>query len=139
MDQEQSTQEISHLTQEWIDAERHGDAAFLERALADDFMAVGPLGFMLTKQQWIGRHQTGDLQYHALSLDEITVRAYGEAAILVGRQVQDAAFRGNPVGMGQLRTTVVLVRQQGAWRLASVHMSAIGQPPGAGRPAPQGR
>lgn len=139
MDQEQTTRELARLAQEWIDAEQRGDAAFLARALADDFMAVGPLGFILTKQQWIGRHQAGDLKYRALSLDEVTVRAYGEAAILIGRQVQDAAFRGNPVGMGQLRTTVVLVRQQGAWRLAGVHMSAISQPPGAGRPPGQAR
>ena len=128
MDQERSKQEMARLADVWIAAELQGDIAFLERTLADDFVAVGPLGFMLTKREWIGRHQSGNMTYDALSMDEVTVRMYGDAAVLIGRQVQDAAFRGNRI-KAQLRTTVVLVRQGGDWHLVGVHMSPISQPP----------
>jgi hypothetical protein len=53
---------------------------------------------------------------------------YDEAAILIGRQTQDAAYRGNSI-KAQLRTMLVFVRQQGQWQLASLHLSPIGQPP----------
>jgi len=51
---------------------------------------------------------------------------YNDAAILTGRQVQNAAYRGNSI-QGRFRTTLVFVQQQ--WRLASLQLSTIGQPP----------
>ena len=128
MNREQAEQEVWHLTDAWAAAELSGDAAFLESVLVDDFIGIGPLGFMLTKQEWLARHQSGDLKYDSLDLDEVKVRVYGEAAVVIGRQVQSAAYRGNSI-KAQLRTTLVLVHQQGQWRLASLHLSPIGQPP----------
>jgi ketosteroid isomerase-like protein len=128
MSQTQTTQSLARFAQDWVDAELHGDAAFLDRALAADFVAVGPLGFTLTKDEWIGRHRSGNLQYHSLALDEVTTRQYGDVAILIARQSQDAAFRGNSV-KGDFRTTVVLVQRAGSWQIVSVQLSPIGQPP----------
>jgi hypothetical protein len=134
MDRKQAEQEVTLLADAWIAAELRGDTAFLERTLADDFVAVGPLGFLLTKREWIGRHESGDLKQNSLNLDEITVRIYDSAAILIGRQVQDVTYRGNSVGLKQLRTTVVLSHLGDQWQLVGVHMSAMGQPPSFARP-----
>jgi ketosteroid isomerase-like protein len=125
---------VARFADDWIGAELRGDTAFLERALADDFVAVGPLGFMLTKKEWIGRHQSGSMKYHSLTLDETTVRTYGgDTAVLIGRQAQDATFRGNSV-KADLRSTIVLVQHQGDWQIAGIHMSPIGQPPAFAQP-----
>jgi len=128
MNREQTEQEIAQLAGTWATAELQRDTAFLEKCLSDDFVGVGPLGFLLTKQEWLARHQSGDLKYESFSLDEVKVRMYNEAAILIGRQVQNAAYRGNSI-QGQFRTTLVFVQQQGQWRLASLQLSTIGQPP----------
>ena len=129
MNREQTEQEVLRLADAWTTAELRGDTAFLETLLTDDFIGIGPLGFMLTKQEWLARHSAGDLKYEAFALDEIKVRAYNDAAILTGRQVQHATYRGNPIP-GQFRTMMVLVQQLEQWRLASLQMSTIGQPPG---------
>ena len=128
MNREHTEQEVMRLADAWASAELRGDAAFLERTLADDFIGIGPLGFMLTKQEWLARHQSGDLRYDSFELDEVKVRVYNEAAILIGRQVQNAIYRGNTI-KGQFRTTLVFVQQQGQWQLASLQLSTIGQPP----------
>jgi hypothetical protein len=60
MNREQIEQEVARLADAWATAELQRDTAFLVRTLADDFIGVGPLGFLLTKQEWIARHQTGD-------------------------------------------------------------------------------
>ena len=128
MNREQIEQEVLRLADAWAAAELRGDTAFLESTLTDDFIGIGPLGFMLTKQEWLARHRSGDLKYESFNLDEVKVRVYNDAAILIGRQVQKAAYRGNPI-QGQFRITLVFVQLQGQWRLASLQLSTIGQPP----------
>ena len=128
MNQEQAEQEVVRLADAWATAELRGDAAFLERTLADDFIGIGPLGFMLTRQEWLARHRSGDLKYDAFNLDEVKVRVYNDAAIVTGRQIQNGAYQGNSI-KAQFRTTLVFVTQQGQWRLASLHLSPIGQAP----------
>ncbi len=128
MNQEHAEQEVLRLADAWANAEMRGDTTFLERILADDYTGIGPLGFMLTKQEWLARHQAGDLKYESFSLDEVKVRVYNnDAAVLTGRQVQNGAYRGNSI-QAQFRTTLVFVRQQGQWQLASLQLSTIGQP-----------
>jgi ketosteroid isomerase-like protein len=115
--------QVEGFVEEWAAAEQRGDAAFLEVALTDDFVGVGPLGFVLTKEQWLGRF-AGGLTYESFALDEVDVRLYGEVAVLTGRQKQAGSFQGNDVG-GEFRVTVMLVEREGRWLLAGWHASPI--------------
>jgi ketosteroid isomerase-like protein len=128
---------IGRFLAEWTAAEQSGDAAALDGYLSDDFVGVGPLGFTLSKQDWLTRHRTGDLTYETFQLAEVQVRAYGDAAVVTARQTGKGAYRGQPVP-SDLRATVVLVQRSGGWRIASIHMSFIagtpGAPPVPGRP-----
>lgn len=128
MNREHTENEVMRLADAWATAELRGNTTFLERTLSDDFTGIGPLGFMLTKQEWLARHQSGDLQYESFTLDEVKVRVHEDAAILTGRQVQNGAYRGNSI-QAQFRTTLVFVQQQGQWQLANLQLSTIGQPP----------
>ena len=128
MNREQAGQEVMRLADTWATAELQGDVAFLERTLADDFIGVGPLGFLLSKQEWLARLQSGDMKYTAHILDEVRVRAYNEAAIVIGRLTQEATYRDNPMNV-QLRTTLVFIHQHEQWQLAGLHFCNIGQPP----------
>src|SRR4051812_9103866 len=100
-------QTVIDLVQQWTDAEVRGNITFLDHALADDFIGVGPRSFLLTKEQWLARYQSGDLRNEAFALEDMTVRLYGAAAIVVGRQVQRTQYRGQDVG-GQFRATLVI-------------------------------
>lgn len=126
MAQQQTEQEVARLVDAWATAELHADVAFLERTLADDFIGIGPLGFLLTRQEWLARHQSGELKYSAFSVDEVKVRVYPGAALVICRQSQQAAYRGSPVP-GQFRASLVFVSQDGQWRLAGLQLSAMGQ------------
>ncbi|GHO84067.1 nuclear transport factor 2 family protein [Dictyobacter formicarum] len=128
MNREQAEQEVRRLADAWTAAELRGDTAFLEQTLTEDFIGIGPLGFLLTKQEWLERHRSSELKYNVHTLDEVKVRGYDEAAILVGRLTQEATYRGNPVNT-QMRTTLVFVCQDGQWHLAGLHFCNIGQPP----------
>ena len=128
MNQEQMEQEVARLADAWATAELQSDTAFLERLLSVDFVGIGPLGFLLTKQEWIAWLESGDLKHEVLTLNEVMVRVYNDAAIVICRLVQDATYRGTPI-LAQLRTTLVFVRHKGQWQLAGLHECNIGQPP----------
>lgn len=130
MSMETADQEVLRLSNDWAAAERRGDTAALADVLADDFVGIGPRGFMLTKEEWLQRHQSGALQYTSLALDDVSVRVYGDAAVLTGHERQTAKYQGQDVP-GEFRATLIWVRQQGRWRLAGLHLSPIQAPPAA--------
>ena len=117
-------EQLTALGQEWAAAEQRGDTDFLNRVLTDDFVGIGPRGFMLTKEQWLARYQSGDLRKDSFTWDDVRLRIYGDAAVATGRQTQQGAFQGHDIA-GQFRVTQVFVRQGGRWLLAALHLSPI--------------
>lgn len=133
MNREHTEQEVSQLAGAWANAELRGDTTLLGRLLADDYLGIGPLGFLLTKQEWLARHEAGDLKYQSFTLDEVKVRVYNtDAAVLTGHQVQEGTYRGNSIP-GEFRITLVFVHQHGQWQLVSLQLSSIAQPPNFAR------
>ena len=120
--------EIRELGARWAAAESTGDAEALRPLLTDDFVGIGPLGYLLTKQQWLDRYLSGDFANQQFGWDDIAVRSYGQAAIAVGVQSQQATYKGRPSN-GRLRLTQVLVRAGGGWRIAGLHLSPLADQP----------
>jgi hypothetical protein len=81
------------LAGDWATVEQRGDTTFLERNLADDSVGVGPYGFLLTKDEWLERHESRKLRYESFRLDEVWVRFYGEAAVMIARQIMKGSTR----------------------------------------------
>jgi ketosteroid isomerase-like protein len=118
------TKQLEKLAEDWATAELRGDTAFLERNLADDFVGVGPYGFLLTKDEWLERHVSWKLRYESFRLDEVRVRLYGEAAVMIARQMSKGKYEHNDLP-GSLRVTLFFAQQEGRWLLARIHMSFI--------------
>jgi transposase len=82
------TRELNKLAEDWAAAELDGDTASLREIMADDFVAVGPRGFVLSGEQWLNRHESGSLKYGSFGLNEAEIRTFGDAAIMVCRQTR---------------------------------------------------
>ncbi len=85
--------DVTTFLNDWTAAEQKGDATALDTKLTDDFVGVGPLGFMLPKSVWLARHQTGDLRYDAFDLDEVQIRIYGDAALTTALRTTIGAYQ----------------------------------------------
>ncbi len=131
---------VKALVAEWAQAERDEDGAALDGLLADDFVGIGPFGYVLTREQWVKRYESGVLRHQAFAFENPSVRVYGEAAVVIGSQNQRTTHQGNDVS-GRFRATLVAIRTGGEWRLAGLHLSpqADAGPPAAGPPAGPGR
>jgi ketosteroid isomerase-like protein len=129
--------EVAPVLSRWTTAEISGDANAIADVLADDFTAFGPLGFPLSKEDWLQRHKAGALKYETFALEELEFRPYDGAAVATARQIGTGTYNGHPVP-SELRVTIVLTDKAGAWQLDLIHMSFIAGTPGAppipGRP-----
>jgi ketosteroid isomerase-like protein len=125
---DQTEEEIRELSQRWAEAETRGDVAALDALSAEGFRLVGPAGFVLDKQQWLDRYRLGDFVTASLRFEDVQTRRYGDTAVSIGRQVQQAEYRGHPAN-GEFRTSLIAAREGGRWRLAGCQISPIGGPP----------
>lgn len=126
-----SATNVLDLVTSWAKAEEANDAAALDRLLAGDFVGVGPLGFVLDRDQWLSRFGNG-LENRGFVVEDAQVRDHGTAAVIVAVLAQETSYRGGD-NSGRFRLTLVAVRPDGHWRLAGVHIGPLQQPP-AGPP-----
>jgi len=126
-EQDKTEEEIRELNRRWAEAETRGDVAALDALAADGFRLVGPVGFVLDKQQWLDRYRLGDFVTASLRFEDVETRRCGDTAISIGRHPAD----------GEFRTTLIAARDGGQWRLAGCQVGPIGGPPPF--PPPGGR
>ncbi len=122
------TRELKRIAEDWAAAELRGDTASLGEVMAGDFVGVGPRGFTLTREQWLARHEAGNLRYESFGLDEMDVRVYGDAAVTVCRQSAEGVYEDENSRHDiheQFRATLIFVRKQGRWLLAGLQLSPI--------------
>jgi uncharacterized protein DUF4440 len=125
-----STREVLDLVKRWETAELNEDAAALDGLLAGDFCGIGPLGFVLSRQQWLGRYH-GGLRNAAFAAQDPQVRIYGETAVVIAVQKQETTFQEHD-SSGEFRLGMVAVKQDGDWAIANIQLSGpLGAPPSA--------
>jgi ketosteroid isomerase-like protein len=118
--------DVLDLVRRWAAAEEHNDAAGLDKVLADDFVGVGPLGFVLTRAQWLVRFENG-LVNHGFTVEEPQVHDHGAAAVVVGALHQRTTYGGHD-NSGRFRLTASAVRVNDELRLSSVHIGPLTSP-----------
>ncbi|HEY4024749.1 MAG TPA: nuclear transport factor 2 family protein [Pseudonocardiaceae bacterium] len=112
----------------WNKAELNADREAIATVLTDDFTAIGPLGFTLSKQDWLNRH--GPLHYESLDLTGITTKSYGDVTVAIATQTQRATYNGNPTP-GTNRVSIVLTDRGNEWKIANIHFSFVAGTEGA--------
>lgn len=115
--------DVLDLVRRWAGAEEQNDATVLDRLLAGDFVGVGPLGFLVPRDQWLARFDHG-LENRAFAIEDPQVRGYGQAAIVVGVLAQQTSYQGRDTS-GRFRVSLICVRPADRWLLANVHIGPL--------------
>jgi ketosteroid isomerase-like protein len=116
--EQETIREIVDMERQAKDASLHRDVDFSERTLADDYVAITPLGQVATKQDALSARKSGQLRYDAINISDMVVRVYGDTAVVTAR----ADVKGHQLGedfSGPYRYTRVWVRRDGRWRMVS--------------------
>lgn len=115
---QESIRQIIEMERETKEASLRRDAEFPQRVLADDYVAISPLGQVTTKKEALSARKSGQLRYETIDVSDMVVRLYGDTAVVTAR----ADVKGHQLGedfSGPYRYTRVWVRRAGRWQTVS--------------------
>ena len=124
--EEEVVREIVDLERQSRDAALHRDAAFAERTLADDYVAITPLGQVVSKADTIAARKTAQLRYDTIDVTDMVVRLYGNTAIVSYTFLLTTAHNGT-IEHRSHNESRVLVKEKGSWQVVHVHKSPGGE------------
>jgi ketosteroid isomerase-like protein len=119
-------QELMALENGWNNAMVKGDFAFLDRILADDYLITDWDANVLTKPQFIAQFKSGQVVFSSQVADNVKVRVYGDAAVVIGRNTFKGTTKGKDVS-GQERWTDIWIKRDGRWQCVGSHSMQIPQ------------
>ena len=115
-------QVIKQLEQEWAEALQKRDQAAIDRIVARDWMLTDPEGALITKGQADADLNSGALKFESFKLDAMTVRVYGDTAVVHGLETEKSSYKGKDTS-GQYRFTDVFVKRNGRWQAIATHVT----------------
>jgi hypothetical protein len=110
--------QIVDMERQAKEASLRRDPEFSLRTLAEDYVAITPLGTVTTKQDTVSARRSGQLRYESMNVTDMVVRLYGDTAVVTAR----ADVKGHQLGedfSGPYRYTRVWVRRNGHWQTVS--------------------
>jgi ketosteroid isomerase-like protein len=116
--EQETIRQIVDMERQAKEASLRRDAEFSLRTLAEDYVAITPLGQVTTKQETISARRSGQLRYESMNVTDMVVRLYGDTAVVTAR----ADVKGHQLGedfSGPYRYTRIWVRRNGRWQTVS--------------------
>src|ERR1043166_1733960 len=92
--EEQMIREVLELERHAKDASIHNDTKFTEEALADNYIAIGPLGTVVTTSAMGDLRRRCRFHYEFIELSEMVVPVYGATAVVTAK----AEVKGSDFG-----------------------------------------
>ena len=113
-------QTLIDLERRWNMAFHTGDVKFIESILDDDFIATYEDGVRADKKKELAQAAAFNQQIDASSMDDFTIRIYGNTAVVWFTLRLIGPIKGQPTEL-TLRYTDVWVLRDGRWKCVSSH------------------
>ena len=119
---------IQSVIDRLIDAERKNDAHPLADLLTSDFRFIGPAGFVIDKQQFLSRFDSGDLRTSSFDITDFQVCEHDNVAVVIAVWTQETTFQGRP-NNGNFRLTMIFTGSGEQWQVLGAQLSPMMGPP----------
>ncbi len=118
-------QEIIKLERARLSAYARADREAFDRIVADDFTMTHSDGSIFDKAQErdVLRPSTASNPLPALTIEDVRVQIYGDAAVITGRLVE----QGERVGRVSLRFTNTYIKRQKRWQIVAGQLTRLPQ------------
>jgi ketosteroid isomerase-like protein len=119
-------EEVVAVVHAWDRAMVGNDPEAIAAYMADDWTIIGSdgsVGDMATFLELVG---SGKLSHDVMESSDLTVRVYGDTAVVTARGVSGGKYQGESFHFVE-RVSCVFVRQDTGWRCVLTHLSQIVQ------------
>jgi ketosteroid isomerase-like protein len=102
------------------------DTASLARIWTGNYTFINPQGALVSREERLANIGSGSTNVQVIDDErEITVRQFGDMAVVQNLSTLHGTFGGVPTDT-DLRGTFVWVRRNGAWKLVTNQLTAVG-------------
>jgi ketosteroid isomerase-like protein len=108
-------EELLKLEKEFTRAIVKNEAEAIGRFLADDWVIIDPDGGIINKARFLEVIKSGTLTHEMMEADDLSVRIYGDTAVVTGLTTSKGKFMGQDFTTRE-RATDVFVKQRGRWQ-----------------------
>jgi ketosteroid isomerase-like protein len=121
----ESRHQIDQLEEKWREAMLKSDIATMDALLADDYIAITPVGTLQSKEQALAKLRSTPNHFASIEFSDRKVRFYGMTALVTSRAEITGSNAQEGIS-GSYRYTRVYVRDlHGAWKIVSFEASRI--------------
>jgi len=103
------------------------DADALDKIYAPDYTLTNQDGVLQTRAERLAGIKSGDLKYESFAYSDITVRTYGETAVVNNIATFKATNKGKSFG-GKYRISSTWIKGKEGWRQVNAQATAISEP-----------
>lgn len=96
-----------------------GDTTAISRMTADEFFEISRFGTLRAKSDNMQELGSGDLKLNTVKYDSLTVKVYGDVAILRGVADNTGTYHGFPFS-GRIRYMRIFVKRDGRWQAVAM-------------------
>jgi Domain of unknown function (DUF4440) len=100
------------------------DWATLDELVAPDARIIGPRGFIIGRDEWIGVHKGSDYQQVKLEAGDTEVLAFDQAGIRFDVVDSECVYKGEAIA-GRFRVAQMWVTDHARWQLAAVQYTSL--------------
>jgi ketosteroid isomerase-like protein len=120
-----TVRQLTELQQQLARAWVAGDRAAIERIIAPEWTVTGPDGGISTRADVLRDvFETRTHRIRSLTVDDVRVRVFGDAAVVTGR-THGRGESGNTPYDVEIRFTDMFVRRDGRWQAVASHASVV--------------
>jgi ketosteroid isomerase-like protein len=117
------SEELKQIEAELAAAWKRGECETWGAFLAPDWSVIHVTGDVITRPQALEMCQARNPPLESLASDELSVRSFGDAAVVTGRT--RATIAGEKPETVALRFTDVFIRRNGRWQVVASHATRI--------------
>jgi uncharacterized protein (TIGR02246 family) len=109
--------EVQSLSERWFRAWLDKDAATVEQLMAEDYLYIGPSGFVLDRNAILAIIRSPSYRLDQGTRTEVVVRALGQEAAVERHRYQGAGSYDGALFTDDHRGLMVWERRAGQWQL----------------------
>ena len=121
--------ELIHLSHAWDRAMVTNDPDAIGEFMAEDWVIIGADGLEIDKASFLALVRSGALTHDTMTSEDLSVRTYGDTAVVFSRGVSGGRFHDHPFREYE-RASSVFVKRGGRWRCVLTHLSKLEMPAG---------